>query len=168
VLLGRYLHDFKDDGFTLRQVRCDSPRRTELFIAMTMYNKDKELFTRSMHGVIKNVAHLCKQDRSKTWDKKAGRRWSFASSATVDPRSTRGRSVSLPPWVLPGRRCKDQNRERDVKAHVYEYTTRISVTPALKVENSDKGVVPEREKYQFTPLVLQRFRAAQRLCPPRC
>jgi hypothetical protein len=58
---------FKDSGFTLRQVHYDPPRRTELFIVMTMYNEDEELFCRTMHGVIKNVAHLCKRDRSKTW-----------------------------------------------------------------------------------------------------
>lgn len=62
-------NDFKDSGFTLRQVHYDPPRRTELFIVMTMYNEDEELFCRTMHGVIKNVAHLCKRDRSKTWGK---------------------------------------------------------------------------------------------------
>ncbi len=36
---------------------------------MTMYNEDEELFTRTMHGVMKNIAHLCKRDRSKTWGK---------------------------------------------------------------------------------------------------
>lgn len=60
-------NDFKDSGFTLRQVHYDPPRRTELFIVMTMYNEDEELFCRTMHGVIKNVMHLCKRDRSKTW-----------------------------------------------------------------------------------------------------
>ena len=62
-------NSFKDEGFTLRQVHYDPPRRTELFIVMTMYNEDEELFCRSMHGVMKNVAHLCKRDRSKTWGK---------------------------------------------------------------------------------------------------
>lgn len=62
-------NDFKDSGFTLRQVHYDPPRRTELFIVMTMYNESEDLFCRSMHGVIKNVAHLCKRDRSKTWGK---------------------------------------------------------------------------------------------------
>jgi chitin synthase len=62
-------NDFKDAGFTLRQVHYDPPRRTELFIVMTMYNEDEELFCRSMHGVIKNIVHLCKRDRSKTWGK---------------------------------------------------------------------------------------------------
>jgi chitin synthase len=62
-------NDFKDDGFTLRQVHYDPPRRTELFIVLTMYNEDEELFCRTMHGVVKNIAHLCKRDRSKTWGK---------------------------------------------------------------------------------------------------
>jgi chitin synthase len=62
-------NDFADSGFTLRQVHYDPPRRTELFIVMTMYNEDEELFARSMHGVMKNIAHLCKRDRSKTWGK---------------------------------------------------------------------------------------------------
>ena len=62
-------NDFKEAGFTLRQVHYDPPRKTELFIVMTMYNEDEELFCRTMHGVMKNVAHLCKRDRSKTWGK---------------------------------------------------------------------------------------------------
>ena len=62
-------NNFKDEGFTLRQVHYDPPRRTELFIVMTMYNEEEDLFCRTMHGVIKNIAHLCKRDRSKTWGK---------------------------------------------------------------------------------------------------
>ena len=60
---------FKDDGFTLRQLYYDPPRRTELFIVLTMYNEDEELFCRTMHGVLKNIAHLCTRTRSKTWGK---------------------------------------------------------------------------------------------------
>jgi chitin synthase len=62
-------NNFKESGFTLRQLHYDPPRRTELFIVMTMYNEDEELFCRTMHGVIKNIVHLCKRDRSKTWGK---------------------------------------------------------------------------------------------------
>lgn len=62
-------NDFQAAQFTLRQPYFDPPRRTELFIVLTMYNEDEELFCRSMHGVIKNIAHLCKRDRSKTWGK---------------------------------------------------------------------------------------------------
>jgi chitin synthase len=62
-------NDFKDSGFTLRQVHYETPRRTELFIVMTMYNEGEDLFTRTMHGVMKNIAHLCTRERSKTWGK---------------------------------------------------------------------------------------------------
>ena len=80
---------FKDDGITLRQVRYDPPRRTELFIVMTMYNEDEELFTQSMHGVIKNVAHLCKRDRSKTWGKDGWKKVVVASLAKLSSASKR-------------------------------------------------------------------------------
>ena len=52
-------NDFKDSDFTLRQVHYDPPRRTELFIVLTMYNEDDSLCTRTMHGVMKNIPH-CK------------------------------------------------------------------------------------------------------------
>lgn len=60
-------NNFKESGFTLRQLSYDPPRRTELFIVMTMYNEGEDLFCRTMHGVIRNIVHLCKRDRSKTW-----------------------------------------------------------------------------------------------------
>ena len=60
---------FKDDGFTFRQVHCDLPRRTELFIVMAMYNEDDGQFTMTMHGVMKDVAYLYTRDHNKTWGK---------------------------------------------------------------------------------------------------
>ena len=62
-------NDFKDNDFTLHQVHYDRPRRTEGFVVMTMYNEDDDLFTRTLHGVMKNSAYLCKRDRSKTWSR---------------------------------------------------------------------------------------------------
>lgn len=62
-------NNFMEEGYTLRQVLYDPPRRTELFIVLTMYNEDEELFCRTMHGVMKNIAHLCTRERSKTWGK---------------------------------------------------------------------------------------------------
>ena len=59
-------NDFKDNGFTLRTVHYDPPRRTELFIIVEMYNEDDALFALTMHGVMKDIAYICKRDRSKT------------------------------------------------------------------------------------------------------
>lgn len=45
------------------------PRQTELFIVITMYNENAELFCRTLYGVMKNIAHLCGRKNSRVWGK---------------------------------------------------------------------------------------------------
>ena len=66
--------DFKKERFTLRQVLYEQPRQTEMFIVITLYNEDEVLFARTMHGVMKNIAHLCSRARSKVWGKEGWRK----------------------------------------------------------------------------------------------
>ena len=72
-------------------------RKMELFIVMTMYNEDEELFTCTMQGVIRNVAHLCTHERSKTWGKEGWKR-SCALSAMAGRRLIRVRCLLLQLW----------------------------------------------------------------------
>lgn len=65
--------DFKKERFTLRQVLYEQARATEMFIVITLYNEDEVLFARTMHGVMKNIAHLCSKGRSKLWGKEGWR-----------------------------------------------------------------------------------------------
>ncbi|KAF9465779.1 glycosyltransferase family 2 protein [Collybia nuda] len=136
-------NDFKESGFTLRQVHYDPPRRTELFIVMTMYNEDEELFCRTMHGVIKNIAHLCKRDRSKTWGKDG---WKKVVVCIVSDGRTKINSRTLSVIAAMGAYqegiMKDHVNTVPVTAHIFEYTTQISVTPSMKIEGPEKGVVP--------------------------
>ncbi|KAF9448778.1 glycosyltransferase family 2 protein [Macrolepiota fuliginosa MF-IS2] len=136
-------NDFKDAGFTLRQVLHDPPRRTELFIVMTMYNEDEELFCRTFHGVVKNVAHLCKRDRSKTWGKDG---WKKVVVCIVSDGRQKINSRTLSVIAAMGAYqegvAKNQIGDKAVTAHIYEYTTQISVTPSMKIEGAEKGVVP--------------------------
>ncbi|KJA15623.1 glycosyltransferase family 2 protein [Hypholoma sublateritium FD-334 SS-4] len=136
-------NDFKDSGFTLRQVHYDPPRRTELFIVMTMYNEDEELFCRTMHGVIKNIVHLCKRDRSKTWGKDG---WKKVVVCIVSDGRSKINSRTLSVIAAMGAYQEDVAKMRigkqDVTAHIYEYTTQISVNPSLKIEGAEKGIVP--------------------------
>lgn len=153
-------NDFKDSGFTLRQVHYDPPRRTELFIVMTMYNEDEELFCRTMHGVIKNVAHLCKRDRSKTWGKDG---WKKVVVCIVSDGRGKINSRTLSVIAAMGAYqegvAKTKIGKQDVTAHIYEYTTQsmstnlgsvflltyrwiVSVTPSLKIEGAERGTVP--------------------------
>lgn len=136
-------NDFKDSGFTLRQVHYDPPRRTELFIVMTMYNEDEELFCRTMHGVMKNVAHLCKRDRSKTWGKDG---WKKVVVCIVSDGRQKINSRTLSVIATMGAYqdgvAKNYVNGKAVTAHIYEYTTQISVSPSMKIEGAEKGFVP--------------------------
>jgi chitin synthase len=60
---------FPTSGLRLRQNLCDPPRQTELFVVITMYNEDAELFCRTLYGVMKNIAHLCGRKNSRVWGK---------------------------------------------------------------------------------------------------
>jgi len=136
-------NSFKDEGYTLRQVLYDPPRRTELFIVLTMYNEDEELFTRTMHGVMKNVAHLCTRDRSKTWGKEG---WKKVVVCIVSDGRMKINSRTLSVIATMG--CyqdgiaKNSVNNKPVTAHIYEYTAQISVTPSMKIEGAEKGIVP--------------------------
>ncbi|KAG2124618.1 glycosyltransferase family 2 protein [Suillus clintonianus] len=136
-------NDFEKSGFTLRQGHYDPPRRTELFIVMTMYNEDEELFCRSMHGVIKNIAHLCKRDRSKTWGKEG---WKKVVVCIVSDGRQKINSRTLSVIAAMGAYqdgiAKNIVNGKPVTAHIYEYTTQISVSPSMKIEGAEKGVVP--------------------------
>jgi chitin synthase len=61
--------DFPTSGLRLRQNSCTPPRQTELFIVITMYNEDAELFCRTLYGVMKNISHLCGRKNSRIWGK---------------------------------------------------------------------------------------------------
>ena len=117
-------NDFKDNGFTLRQVHYDPPRRTELFIAMTMYNEDHTLFARAMHGVMKNIAYLCKRDRSKTWGKNG---WKKVVVCIVSDGRQKINSRTLSAIAAIGAYqegiATNVVNGKPVSAHIYEFTT---------------------------------------------
>ena len=143
-------NDFKDAGFTLRQIHYAPRRRTELFIVITMYNETDELFCRSMQGIINNIAHLCKRDRSKTWGKDG---WKKVVVCIVSDGRQKINSRTLSVLAAMGayqegiaRVCVLNNRRvtlmsaknivngKPVTAHIYEYTTQskyLCILPAM-------------------------------------
>jgi len=124
-----------------------------------MYNEDEELFTRSTHGVIKNVAHLCKRDRSKTltWGKDGRKKVVVCIfSARRAKVNSRALSVIAAMGSYQEGVAKTKIGERAVTAHVYEYTTQVSVTPSLKIETSI------RVSYPFRPLSVSKRKIKRR------
>ncbi|KAI9048597.1 hypothetical protein LZ554_007430 [Drepanopeziza brunnea f. sp. 'monogermtubi'] len=134
--------EFYAERFTLRQKLFAKPRHTELFIVVTMYNEDDVLFARTMSGVFKNIEYMCSRKDSKTWGKDAWKKIVVCvvsdGRAKINPRT---RAVLAGMGVYQDGIAKQQVNKKDVTAHIYEYTTQVSIS-------AKKGVVELRPKQQ--------------------
>ena len=121
-------NDFFEERFTLRQRLFRQPRHTELFIVVTMYNEDDFLFARTMIGVFKNIEYLCSRTSSKTWGKDA---WKKVVVCVVsDGRAQinkRTQAVLAGLGVYQDGIAKQRVNEKDVTAHIFEYTTQVGL-----------------------------------------
>ena len=119
---------FFDERFTLRQKLFAKPRHTELFIAITMYNEDDYLFARTLSGVMKNIEYMCSRTNSQTWGKDAWKKVVVCiisdGRAKINPRT---RAVLAGLGVYQDGIAKQQVNDKDVTAHIYEYTTQVGV-----------------------------------------
>ncbi|KAJ9658635.1 hypothetical protein H2201_007715 [Coniosporium apollinis] len=134
---------FFEERFTLRQRLFAKPRHTELFIVITMYNEEDELFARTMTGVIKNIEHMNSRTNSKTWGKDAWKKIVVCvvsdGRAKINPRT---RAVLAAMGVYQDGIAKQQVNGKDVTAHIYEYTTQMSLEIKKGVVNVKKGNTP--------------------------
>ncbi|KAH9031114.1 chitin synthase-domain-containing protein [Lactarius pseudohatsudake] len=138
-----YPDNVEDNSSMLRQVHCNPLRWTELFIVMTMHNEDDTLFARTMHGVMRSIAYLCKCDRSKTWGKDG---WKKVVVCIVSDGRQRINSRTLSAIAAIGAYqeaiATNVVNGKPVSAHIYEYTTQIAVTESNKIEGAEKGIFP--------------------------
>ena len=59
----------EENGWSLRTKLYN--RQTELLIAVTSYNEDKGLYSRTLHGVMENVRDICRTKATKYWKRSA-------------------------------------------------------------------------------------------------
>ncbi|GAA5809306.1 Chitin synthase, class 1 [Mucor flavus] len=133
--------EFEAKGFTLRPKIYN--RETELFIVMTMYNEDEVLFTRTMHGVMKNIAHICSLKKNTMWGPDGWKK--IVVCIVADGRQVvnkRVLNVLASMGVYQAGIAKNIVDDKPVKAHIYEYTTQISIDSDMNIKGSDKGIVP--------------------------
>ncbi|CEQ40167.1 SPOSA6832_01759 [Sporobolomyces salmonicolor] len=166
---------FHARNYTLRPTLYN--RQTELFIVITMYNENEELFCRTLHGVMicffgseriffvgpavvllgrvdaslhadllqftENISHLCKRKKSQTWGPDGWKK--VVVCVVADGRK------AIHPRVLDCLAALGIYREglatnqiddKPVQAHVYEYTTQMSIAPDLTFKGLEKGIVP--------------------------
>lgn len=133
--------NFMNEDFSLRAVKYG--RETEIVICITMYNEDHISFARTMHGVMKNVAHLCSRQKSSIWGKNAWKK--IQVIIVADGRNKVNESVLQ---MLTATGCYQDNlarpyvNNRKVNAHLYEYTTQISIDENLKFKGDEKNLTP--------------------------
>ncbi|OZJ05044.1 hypothetical protein BZG36_02133 [Bifiguratus adelaidae] len=132
---------FVEGGYTLRQRIYG--RNTELFIVVTVYNEDDLLLTRTLHGLMKNIAHLCTRNKSKTWGSDGWKKCVVCIVADGRSKvSERVLGVLAALGVYQDGIAKGSVDGKKVEAHIYEYTTQISLDSDLKCKGADKGIVP--------------------------
>ncbi|KAG0067786.1 Chitin synthase, class 1 [Linnemannia elongata] len=126
---------FQAENYTLRPAMWN--RETELFIVVTMYNEGVNLFAETMHGIMKNIRHLCSRNSSKTWGEGS---WEKVVVCIVSD----GRKKCDPQvynylaamGVYQEGVAKREVNGKEVQAHVYEYTTQVTIDPKMKIAPS--------------------------------
>ncbi|KAK6461187.1 Chs2 chitin synthase [Scheffersomyces coipomensis] len=136
--------NFYRDGYILRPNHYPIQRQTELMIVVTMYNEDDILLARTLKGVFKNIKHLESKKRSKVWG--AGSWKKVVVCIVSDGRSKineRAQALLASLGVYQEGLAKSTVDDKNVQAHVYEYTTRVgisSVTDTVKL--TTEKIVP--------------------------
>ncbi|KAI1322301.1 glycosyltransferase family 2 protein [Xylariaceae sp. FL0255] len=135
--------DFVERGYKLRQNIGRTARETELFICVTMYNEDEINFTRTMHAVMKNISHFCGRNKSRTWGDMG---WQKIVVCVVSDGREKVHPRTLDALAAMGVYqhgiAKNYVNSKAVQAHVYEYTTQVSLDSDLKFKGAEKGIVP--------------------------
>ncbi|KAK4699893.1 chitin synthase, partial [Phenoliferia sp. Uapishka_3] len=140
------------DGWSLRQTLWG--RETELLIAITSYNEDKALYSRTLHSVMTNVRDIVKSN-SKFWRRgtEEGKgSWEkivvVLVADGIDPCSKDTLDLLATVGVYQDNIMKRQIDGKDTVAHIFEYTTQLSVDtkPSLIVPTANN------EKHNMVPV----------------
>ena len=115
---------------------------------MTMYNEGSDLLLRTLNSVIKNIAHLCTRNRSKTWGPDSWKKIVVCIVAdgrkVVDPRVLKVlQLMGIYAEVSVTFACetgtdgqgvmKDHVAGKETQAHIFEYTSQIVVSDTGEV-----------------------------------
>ena len=147
--------DFTEaNGYSLRTKMYN--RQTEMLIAVTSYNEDKQLYARTLHGVMLNIRDICKTKQSKYWRRTAEEGvpgWQKITVALIidglEPMDKTVLDILATVGVYQDGVMKKQVDDKDTVAHIFEvystvhlslprtyrlqYTTQISVDPNLQL-----------------------------------
>ncbi|KAF2749734.1 glycosyltransferase family 2 protein [Sporormia fimetaria CBS 119925] len=118
------------NGYNLRPAMYN--RHTELLIAITYYNEDKVLTARTLHGVMQNIRDIVNLKKSEFWNK-GGPAWQKIVVCLVfdgiDPCDKGTLDLLATIGIYQDGVMKKDIDGKETVAHIFEYTTQLSVTP---------------------------------------
>ncbi|KAL9005476.1 MAG: hypothetical protein Q9188_001754 [Gyalolechia gomerana] len=118
------------NGYNLRPAMYN--RHTELLIAITYYNEDKVLTARTLHGVMQNVRDIVNIKKTEFWNK-GGPAWQKIVVCLVfdgiDPCDKDTLDILATIGIYQDGVMKKDIDGKETTAHIFEYTTQLSVTP---------------------------------------
>lgn len=122
------------NGYDLRPRMYN--RHTELLIAVTYYNEDKVLLARTLHGVMQNIRDIVNLKKSTFWNK-GGPAWQKIVVCMVFDGITKTDKDVLDVLATIGVYqdgvIKKAVGDQETVAHIFEYTTQLSVTPSQQL-----------------------------------
>ncbi|KLU86440.1 chitin synthase 1 [Magnaporthiopsis poae ATCC 64411] len=118
------------NGYDLRPRMYN--RHTELLIAITYYNEDKVLTSRTLHGVMQNIRDIVNLKKSTFWNK-GGPAWQKIVVCLIfdglEKTDKNVLDVLATIGVYQDGVIKKDVDGHETVAHIFEYTTQLSVTP---------------------------------------
>ncbi|CAN6670611.1 chitin synthase 2 [Trichomonascus vanleenenianus] len=134
-------------GYSLRVNEYN--RQTELLIAITYYNEDKQLTARTLYGVMQNIRDICKMKKSKFWNK-SGPAWQKIVVSLImdgiDPCDKDVLDMLATIGIYQDGIMKKNIDGEETVAHIFEYTTQLCVTPNQQLvrpaENNASSLPP--------------------------
>ncbi|CAG8475586.1 2124_t:CDS:2, partial [Scutellospora calospora] len=142
------------ENFTLRQIEYKPSRQTELFIVITVHFDETEIqLSRTLHGIMENIAYLCSLRDSPTWGKDG---WKKVVVCIIsDGRNNTNEQVlayltALGVYQNDIAKAKVDNKV--VEAHIYEHTSSISIeyfTDSVQMKADDE-IVPTQLLFCLT------------------
>ena len=134
------------NGYNLRPAIYN--RHTELVIAITYYNEDKVLTCRTLHGVMQNIRDIVNLKHTEFWNR-GGPAWQKIVVCLVfdgiDPCDKNVLDVLATVGVYQDGVMKKDVDGRETIAHIFEYTTQLSVTPnqmLIQPKENDATALP--------------------------
>jgi len=134
------------NGYNLRPAMYN--RHTELLIAVTYYNEDKQLTARTLHGVMTNIRDIVNLKRSDFWNV-GGPAWQKIVVCLVfdgiDPCDKDTLDLLATIGVYQDGVMKKDVDGKETVAHIFEYTTQLSVTASqqlVRPQDDNKDSLP--------------------------